>query len=188
MKNVLVTASLLAMVMAVSGCEGTWKVQGECTSRNQCKIGGEIGGKFVIEKGSPANVLEAILISGHVFDASLFGMALEGTNVGVPANGLATIKLVDSANGTIHASRAFPWSRVGSNLVLTNPDSVNDWAYAAAAGADSIAYELHPFQVTGASANNVLSLAVKYEGATRATSSTTWSGGGNCRVGACAIQ
>ena len=72
------------------------------------------------------------------------------------------------------------WERVGSNLVLTSPDSVNSWAYASAGDSDSIAYELHPFQVTGASATNVLSLSVRYEGAPRASNST------NGRMGAAA--
>ena len=176
------------MVSTLSGCDGTWKVQGECTSKSQCKIGGEIGGKFLIQKRVPANILEAILASGQVFDASQFSIALDGTTVGVPVTGLVTVKLVDSSNGTIHAAKAFPWERVGSNLVLTSPDSVNSWAYASAGDSDSIAYELHPFQVTGASATNVLSLSVRYEGAPRASNSTTWSNGSGCRVGTCAIQ
>lgn len=188
MKKVFAASALLAMVSFLSGCEGTWKVNGECTSTSQCKIGGEIGGKFLVRKGIPVNAVQAILESEQVFDASQLGIALDGTTVGVPSTGLVTIKLVDSSNGTIHVAKAFAWNRVGSSLVLANPDSVNSWAYASAGDSDSIAYELHPFQATGASANNVLSLSVKYEGVTRASSSTTWSAGGGCRVGKCAIK
>ncbi|WP_162349639.1 hypothetical protein [Pseudoxanthomonas gei] len=188
MKKLFATATLLAITGVLAGCEGSWKVQGECTSKNQCKIGGEIGGKFLIQQRNTGSTLETLLASGIVFDAAQFSLALQGTNVGLPTNGLVTIKLMDSGTGTMHAAGAFPWRLVGGSIVLANPDSVNSWAYASASGADSIGYELHPFPVTGASAANVLSMSVNYEGTTRASSSITWSGGGACRVGTCAIQ
>ena len=188
MEKVFVATALLAMVGALTGCEGSWKINGECTTKSQCKIGGEIGGKFVVEKGFPASALQSIMASGQVFDAAQFSIGLEGTSVGVPDAGMVTVKLIESSSGTVHAARAFPWSRRGGKLVLQDPDVVNDWAYASAGGSDGIAYELHPFSVVGAGSSNVLSLAVKYEGATRATSSTTWSAGSGCRIGACAIQ
>lgn len=186
MKQLVMAGIVGLAVFSLAGCDQPADYEGsiECKTGGECTIKGSVKGRFSIEKSTLA---ASIIASGGVFDAAQFNMNLAGSTVGVPSAGLVTIRLVDSRNGITQAARVFPWNRTGGTLALAGPDGVNAWIISSGGSADSLAYELHPFQTSGQAASNVLAVAIRYEGQTRASSSVSMGGGG-CRVGVCSEQ
>lgn len=180
-KKILLCA-VLATAAGLTGCEGEveGRIYGECTgSGSNCKVGGEIKGKVVFKNQK----MKAAAQSSTTFDSARFALDVSDSSVTVPANGLVTIKLVDSRTNVIQAARDFAWVKAGEKLVLANPSAVDGWAHASAGSADSVRYDLKPFAVTGVSpGTNTLAVASEYNSQTFAYVSTTWSGRGDaCR-------
>lgn len=142
------------------------------------------------QKSMSIPLLNRLLKSSGVADASQFKIDITGTSVYTPSSGMATIKLVDSSTGMLQAAATFPWVKSGNNIILSNPDAVNAWALAHGGTADSMAYELLPFAVNQSAGSNTLRVGAKYQGTTYAVGSTTrrGSGGGCSEIAECQIQ
>lgn len=174
-KGVMFVVALGAALL--SGCQTTeWEVEGKCEGGSgswNCSTGGKIRG--TMQKNGVAGGM----------DAANFSIDLNGSTVGAPASGNVTISLVSSSTNSVQAAQVFAWIRSGSRLYLSNPTQVNAWAQANAGNADTLAYQLHPFDVTGVqSGENMLSVTAEYAGAPRAVSITTFSRGFDpCRRG-----
>lgn len=182
MKGIVLVAAI-ASALLLTGCETTeWEVSANCeggSSSWKCSGSGKIKGTF--EK------------SGSAFgamDATNFALDLDGSTVGTPSTGSVTISLVNSATNSVQAAKVFSWFRSGSRLYLTDPAQVNAWAQANAGTADSVAYQLQQFTVTGVqSGSNMFSATAEYAGIPQASSITTFSGrNSGCRVGTCQVQ
>lgn len=179
-------ASLLLMLGACATT--TWSVEATCRHGEGCSGTGKIGGTFKVESvEEPQSMLQAMMSSEAVFDAAQFSLDVSGSTVGLPSNGQVTIYLKNSNVGSIQSSRAWAWTRLGSDLVLSNPDAVNEWVLAESGSADSVEYALHPFATTESPDGNILKLSAQYEGTTYASSSSYWEGrpGTGCREARC---
>ena len=127
MKRLLMLTALVAAT-ATTGCSGTkWRVSGKCQSGQGCQIEGSVEG---VIKSSGQSLLDQIYNSGSAVDAASFSIDTSGSTMSVPGNGHVTINLVVASSGATVASATVPWHRVGSAIVLSNPDSVNAWALA----------------------------------------------------------
>lgn len=89
------------------------------------------------------------------------------------------MKLVRSSDGNVVASRSFEWVRTGAIIRFADPDAVNDWAYAYAEDADTLAYDTGDFSSSFAG-YQTMKLAQKYENVTQASDITTVYGGRDC--------
>lgn len=179
------------LALALSGCatiEG--RVYGECDNTGKCKAGGEVKGTIQFKSYPSQSLLEAVLASGQAFDAAQFRLDVSQSTVTVPAYGTVVVSLVDSSTNAVTTSSRFSWTRVGNELVLSDPNAVNTWAYANGGTADSVRYALDPFNVALNPGERTFAIASEYEGTTVAASSYTWQPtyGGGCREVACQEQ
>lgn len=101
-----------------------------------------------------------------------------------------TISLVDSQANVIQAARMFAWVKSGTRLYLVNPSEVNTWAQENAGSADTVRYQLQPFEVSGVSSgDNLFSVTSEYEGDPKAVSATTFTNGDSgCEIGYCEVE
>lgn len=184
MKRIALSAAMAAMFL--TGCEATnWEITANCEGGSaswKCSGGGKISGTF--QKNS--------IYSAGSMDAANFSIDLGGSTVGTPSSGNVTVSLVDSSTNSVQAAQVFAWIRSGERLYFTDPTQVNVWAGANTGSADSVAYQLHQFEISGVeSGTNMFSTTAEYAGVPRAVSITTFSGGGGnggCRVGHCQEQ
>lgn len=182
MKKELSLCALLPLVLMLSACAGTWEAEVTCSSSGPCSATGRVKGTFKSIAGQPSTLLQMVAQSTSVMDAAQFSIDVSGSTVGVPSNGLVTIKLIHSQTGAVQAQNTFSWVKSGTDLVLVNPNAVNSWAMSQGGTADSIDYALHPFTVTQGLGSNQLQAQTQYEGTTYASASAVWSGqGGGCR-------
>lgn len=180
MKGIFFSAAMAAGFL--TGCEATaWEATANCEGGSagwKCSGGGKISGTF--QKNTATS-----------FDAANFSIDLDGTTVGTPAFGNVTISLVDSSTHSVQAAQVFTWVKSGARLYLADPAQVNSWAQLNAGSANSVAYGLHQFDVTGVTGgDNMFSATSEYAGVPRAVSISTFSGrvSGGCRVGHCQVQ
>lgn len=183
----LLAASMSSIVLGMTGCASVnWSVTGKCNTEGVC----EVSGTVTNQKSMSVPLLDRLLKSSGVADASQFKIDITGTSVYTPSSGLVTVKLVDSSSGVLQAAGTFPWVKSGNNIILSNPDAVNAWALANGGTADSMEYDLVPFAVNQSPGSNTLRVGAKYQGTTYAVSSTTWhGGGGGCSgIAECQLQ
>src|SRR3546814_6844270 len=83
-------------------------------------------------------------------DANSVVIDTSGSTVTIPNFGNITLKLVDSTSGFVFAARTFGWNKVGGEIKLSDPYSVNAWIQDNGSGADDLQYALAPFAVTEA--------------------------------------
>lgn len=182
---------VLPMVLTLSGCSGaSYNIKASCKTGGECQVSGEISGKIEKRGGNRKNLLDRIfdVAATTSIDAALFSIGTESTASDMPATGWVTIQLIDSRTDSIQTSRTFAWVRKDADLVLAEPDMVNDWAMTEGALADSVRYFLHPVQIAQISGSNTLQVSARYEGATYAVSTTSWNSGGGCREARCHQQ
>lgn len=110
--------------------------------------------------------------------------------MGTPSTGNVTISLIDSHTNVVQAAKIFAWVKSGTRLYLVNPSEVNTWAQENAGSADTVRYQLQPFEVSGVSSgDNLFSVTSEYEGDPKAVSVTTFtSGNSGCGIGYCQEQ
>src|SRR3546814_13143510 len=60
-------------------------------------------------------------------DANSVVIDTSGSTVTIPNYGNITLKLVDSTSGLVFAARTFGWNKVGGEIKLSDPYSVNAW-------------------------------------------------------------
>jgi hypothetical protein len=186
-KQAVLGAAISSIALGLTGCASVnWSVTGKCNTQGVC----EVSGTVTNQKSMSIPLLDRLLKSSGVADASQFKIDTTGTSVYTPSTGMVTVKLVDSSTGVLQAAATFPWVKSGSNIVLSNPDAVNAWALANGGTADSMEYELLPFAVQQTAGSNTLRVGAAYQGTTYAVSTTTWrGGGGGCsRIAECQIQ
>ncbi|MGI8560969.1 MAG: hypothetical protein ACR2J7_05960 [Luteimonas sp.] len=179
-------ASVAVVALLLTGCEATeWELSGSCEGGSgswKCEAEGKIKGTFQKNSASTNSV--------GGMDAADFSIDVDGSSVVVPSTGNVTVSLVDSTTNAVQAAQAFAWVRSGSRLYLANPAQVNSWAQANSGTADTVQYQLHEFNVSGVtSGTNVFSVTAEYAGNPRASSISTFSGGGGeCEIGYCQEQ
>ena len=177
-KPVAQLALALPAVFRVGGCAGSsWAVKGSCKSGGGCEASGEIRGEIKKQKGGKRSLRESIIASSATWGAAQFSIDVSGSSVPTPGSGHATIILIDSCSGATQAARTFNWIKVGSAIVLQSPHAVNEWAMAQGRSSDSVRYFLHPFAVEESSGWNTRQVAATYDGATYATSTSSWNVG-----------
>lgn len=161
MKSMLAIALPVVLAVPLMGmkCSGEASAKVECGGGG-CTKSGEIKGTWEFKERS---ALENIVVSTDTFDAAQWKVSLSGSNVTVPAYGTVLLKLVESSTNAVVASRTFGWYRSGSVLLLSNPDSVNDWALANAGPADSLFYETGSFLTSEGTGTNNLVMSDVYE-------------------------
>jgi hypothetical protein len=173
-RHLLPALLLLALPLMGMSCSGmSYKASADCkTGGGGCTIHGEIGGTLPF---APQGIVEQTLyaLTGTA-DAGAFSLDMSDSTVTIPATGSLTVKLINSASGITRASKNFPWKRVGTNIVLTDPNSVNAWAMNNGGDADSVDYDLLPFVTSESNGWNTLAVAANYEGETQAYATTTW--------------
>ena len=109
------------------------------------------------------NIVSRILsINNFVLDAAAFEMDVSGSTITYPATGTGSVVLRRASNNTIVAAQTFAWKRIGSVITFSNPNAVNQWAYANSADADSFTFEANPFS-TNIFGSEVVSVAARYE-------------------------
>ena len=178
-KRIIALMLLAAIPLMGFSCAGTsWKVTGKCKTGGECEIGGEIGGTLPKQKQT---LLESIFFAGDTIDAGSFNVDVSESSVSVPNTGNVTVRLVDSASSSIVASSNFPWVLNGASIVLANPTAVNDWAMQYGGTADSVQYDLSPFQTTQDMGINILAVAAIYDESVRATDTETFRGTAMCK-------
>jgi hypothetical protein len=182
MKKGLFFSALLPSALMLSACSGTWEAEATCSTSGPCSVTGRVKGTFKSTADQPSTIFQMIAQSASVMDAAQFSIDVSGSTVGVPVNGLVTIKLIHSQTGALQAQNTFSWVKSGTDLVLVNPNAVNSWAMSQGGTADSMEYVLHPFAVTQSSGPNQLQASTQYEGTTYVSAVAVWSGsGGGCR-------
>lgn len=182
--------SILAMTAIVlTACEPKeWEVEANCeggSSSWKCSGGGKIKGTFQKQQ---RNSFYAASTSS--WDAANFSIDLDGSTVGTPSTGNVTISLVDSQGNVVQATKIFAWFKSGTRLYLVNPSEVNTWAQENAGSADTVRYQLQPFDVSGVSSgDNLFSVTAEYAGDPKALSVMTFSSGDSgCGIGYCQEQ
>lgn len=193
MKNALIAALALSSALVLSACGGTWEAEATCKSDGGCSVTGRVKGTFKApgdkDKDKKKTLLQLLAESQSTFDAAQFSIDTSGSNVGVPSNGLVTIYLIDAEANSVQASRVFSWVRSGTDLILSDPNAVNEWALAEGGTANSLEYAVHEFAVSQNTGSNTLVATTQYEGATYASSTTSWNvGNGGCREVRCHQQ
>jgi hypothetical protein len=168
---------LMLLTVPLMGMKCTAEASVECPG-GKCNPKGSVKGEWEWLRG--ASFLENLHGLNEVLDARQFRIDVSQSSVGVPSQGFVTLRLVDSTSGAVQASRLFPWHKIGTQLVLTNPDVVNNWALENGDDADSVEYQLEQFSPTTSQGWNTLVTTPVYEGETLATASTTWRVGPTC--------
>jgi hypothetical protein len=182
--------SILALAaMFLTACEPTeWEAEASCeggSSSWKCSGKGKIKGTFHTQQ-----VYGLYSASSSNLDAADFSIDLDGSTVVTPASGNVTISLVDSHANLVQAAKTFAWVKSGTRLYLVNPSEVNTWAQANAGSADTVRYQLQPFDVSGVNpGDNIFSVTSEYAGVPKAVSVTTFStSDGGCGIGYCQEQ
>lgn len=155
----LLPALLLAIPLMGMSCSGMqYKASADCkTGGGSCTIHGEVSGTLPF---APQGIVEQTLYAfTGTADAGAFSLDMSDSTVAVPSTGSLTVRLINSASGITRASRIFPWKRVGMNIVLTDPASVNAWAINNGGDADSVTYDLLPFVTSESPGWNTLAAA-----------------------------
>lgn len=188
---------MLPLALFATGCEGPDEMEvtgsASCSSSAGCEAKGSITAKWKRNQTeqygdhAQSGLTSRMMQSSNVIDAAQFSLDVGGSSVVLPSAGLVTLTLVDSATGQTQTTGTFAWRKYGDDLVFSDPNAVNDWAYSQGGTADSLHYALQPFNVVANTGSNRFEVATQYEGQTYATASTTWySGGGddcrNCQV------
>lgn len=172
----ILIASIPLMGMSCSGVQ--WKVTAKCKTGGECEVGGEMGGTLPKQKGS---LLDMLYLSGDTIDAAAFAIDVSDSSVSVPNTGNVTVRLVDSANNSTVASQNFPWVLNGSSIVLSDPNAVNNWAMQYGGNADTVKYDLSPFQTTQQVGTNTFVAEAIYDGDTRASDTEQFRGTALCK-------
>lgn len=115
-------------------------------------------------------------------DAASISLEISST-AAIPATGLVDIDLIDSTDGSVQASGTFAWIKSGNDLVLANPNAINNWALTNGGTADAMTYVLHPFVITPVSGVNSMTVSAQVDGVTTTSASTSWLSyrGSTCR-------
>jgi len=111
-------------------------------------------------------------------DAAQFELDTTGSTIPYPADGWVTLRLVDTSSGAVRSTGRFKWRRAGAIIKLSAPDAVNSWVYSSTGGGDSLTYEFDAFTSNYSSGPQTIAGKAKYEGATHASYTTTFSSGG----------
>lgn len=182
-----VTAVGLLMVMAVplmgAKCSGNAEGRMDCTSQpgSGCTKSVKVTGAWEFDlKSQGRSSLAALDAQGATFDAALWTIDLSGSNVTMPTYGTALLKLVDSSNAQVLASRNFGWVRSGQSVRLSNPDAVNSWAADNAGTADTLIYETAPFLTSENVGANNLVMTDRYDNEQLAYSRFSWRSEERC--------
>lgn len=186
-KHRVLALSVMAATLGISGCAG-WSIKGTCSGAG-CSVEGEIHGgtQAKLMAGSTYDSQRTSIASSatdlSLIDASNVVIDTAGSSVGIPMSGNVTLKLVDSTSGFLFAARSFGWMRVGSEILLADPASVNAWIQENGAGADDMQFALAPFAVAESPGLNSFATSVRYAGIPQASSTSTWTGSsGSCRL------
>lgn len=187
-KQRVLAMAVMAATLGASGCAGVgWSVKGKCDGTG-CSAEGEVhGGTQQKLMADGAQGLRSARDGASIADLAMMdvnevAIDTSGSSVAVPFSGNITLKLLDSSSGFVFAARTFAWTKVGQEIKLSNPASVNIWIQDNGIGADDLQYALAPFPVSEASGLNTFATSVSYAGEVQAASTYTWtgSGGGSC--------
>lgn len=124
-------------------------------------------------------IASALNTSESVPDAAMFTIDTAGSTIPYPLTGTVLVKLIRSSDGKVFASKSFPWTRTGTIIRFTDPDAVNNWAYAYSGSADTFSYDTNDFP-SNFSGNKTMKITQKYESVVQASETTTVNGGPTC--------
>lgn len=149
-----------------------------------CKVGAEA--VWESKKGFLADILSKTILAP---DAGSYQLDVSGSTIPYPSNGTMVVTLKNSASGNVVAAQTFQWTRTGSVISASHPDSINNWAYSYAGAADSISYELSQFRSAYGSGLQTIAASSYYESTRGAGFTATFLGGSGCerhpRTGLC---
>jgi hypothetical protein len=159
-KQLLMSGTIVASVLAMSACGGTWKVYAKRHHTNQIEMGGEIGGTWLDRS------VASIDVGSLRFDVA-------GSDIPLPATGIVAVTVKDGAGGTVGSS-SFGWRRVGTQLVVTDPGALSRWlsAYPNAVHAE---YVIPGFSMPTDGRSHTVATAIRYGGDVKASARSTFA-------------
>lgn len=183
LSKTMIGACILVAVVTLPGCANfkSARAYGEC----QSPIGGGVGGSCKLgaeavweSKKSFMNTL--LSKTGLAPDAGSYSLDVSGSTIPFPTGGNMVVTLKDSETGSTIAAQTFAWTRVGTVITASNPDSINSWAYAYAGLADTVSYELASFRSAYGPGLQTIAANSYYESTHGAGFSKTFFGGSDC--------
>jgi len=188
MKRLVLPLTAAALTLALASCSSVQtvsaKVSGTCSSGG---VGGEcrVQAVMTVESGGPPGAqrilgMLAAAAGATPLDAGAYELDVTGSTIPYPSKGTMMVTLQRSADASTVSAKQFSWVRVGNVIRATDPDAINEWAYANAADADSVGYAIDPFRSNYAPGLQTIAAASKYEGATETSFSETFLAGAGC--------
>jgi len=190
MKIVVMSPLILAVTMGLSGCGGlqmkSAKVSASCTGKStgtECTMGAEAVWEKPSGGGNKFMAMMANALNVGALDAASFNVDTTGSTISYPNSGTMVVSLTRSADGAVVASQTFSWIKQGAILVASDPDAINNWAYASAGDADSVSYSLNKFVAGATPGVNTIAATGVYEGVQQASAVSNFIVGNGCTPG-----
>lgn len=116
-------------------------------------------------------------LSGGV-DVSQFAIDTAGSSFAWPSTGVVVLTISNASTGAMIATQSFNFSVSGTEVVFSNPASVDSWITSTGANPSTseVTYAVQPFEVAAAPGTNTGQAAAKISGVTISTSSITFQG------------
>lgn len=173
-------------IISLSSCAHftSARVYGECNNKfgggGECKVGAEAKWESGGGNGKESIIASILSTMNITPDAGSYELDTSGSTIPYPSSGTFVVSLKNSSTDVVQAAKVFAWVKTGSVIRASDPDAINDWAYANAGTADAISYELLPFASNYGSGQQTIAGQSKYEGSTQATFSANFDGGSDC--------
>lgn len=160
-KPIFVSLLFVSSSFLLSGCDVELVSVPQCPNPSQCEDEGSL---IVYEKLQSVIVTMASGNPGKtnsVFNAANISIDYSSSSINITENsGYASIVLTLS-NGSV-ASNAFPWSRVGQELVFSNPSAVNTWINPYLGQISEVEYDVNGLDVESHAGPNLFVSEVEY--------------------------
>lgn len=178
--STIVSCILLATgCIGLTACSGVrWRVYVDCDVRNgskSCRVGGEGSGSIRLNLANRSTMQKFLANVASIGSAADFSIDVSGSTIAYPTSGQVTVTLSVSSTGAVEAVGVFPWIRTGSVIRLSDPGSVDAWAISNSGDADSMAYDLVPFEANFADGSNTIAATSYFQGAATASSASEFT-------------